>query len=168
MSGKTYDYLIVGAGFAGSVLAERFANHGRKKVLLIDKRHHIGGNAFDYYDKNGILVHKYGPHIFHTNSKRIFDYLSKFTEWRFYEHRVKTYIRGEYLPFPININTVNRLYNLRLSDSDEFDTFLATLSTKREAILSIEDYVVSKVGQESRGSLRLFLAFRSQLYLNFD
>jgi len=148
MSGRTYDYLIIGAGFAGSVLAERLANSGNIRILLIDKRPHIGGNAFDHIDKNGILIHKYGPHIFHTNSERIYNYLSRYTEWRFYEHRVKTYVREKYLPFPININTVNSLYNLHLSDSGEFDTFLASLLTKREAILSIEDYVVSKVGQE--------------------
>jgi len=92
MSGRTaraaFDYLIVGAGFAGSVLAERLASSSRKRVLLIDKRPHVGGNAYDHYDDAGILVHKYGPHIFHTNSRDVFQYLSRFTEWRPYQHRV--------------------------------------------------------------------------------
>lgn len=148
MSGRTYDYLIIGAGFAGSVLAERLAKCGNKRVLLIDKRPHIGGNAFDHLDKNGILIHKYGPHIFHTNSKRIFNYLSRYTEWRFYEHRVKAYVGKEYLPFPINIETINKIYNLNLSTSTEFDSFLATLSEKRKDNISIEEYVISHFGQE--------------------
>ena len=83
-----FDYLIVGAGFAGSVLAERLASQAGKRVLLVDRRTHIGGNAYDHYNDDGILIHQYGPHIFHTNSERIFDYLSQFTEWRPYEHRV--------------------------------------------------------------------------------
>ena len=83
-----FDYLIVGAGFAGSVLAERLASKAGKKVLIIDQRTHIGGNAYDYYNKEGILIHKYGPHIFHTNSREVFEYLSQFTGWRQYEHRV--------------------------------------------------------------------------------
>jgi len=84
-----FDYLIVGAGFAGSVMAERLAVDAGKKVLIIDKRPHIGGNAYDHYDEAGILVHKYGPHIFHTNSKPVFEYLSKFTDWYPYQHRVR-------------------------------------------------------------------------------
>src|SRR5690348_4180934 len=83
-----FDYLIVGAGFAGSVIAERLASQANKKVLLIDKRNHIGGNAYDHYNVDGILIHKYGPHIFHTNSREVFEYLSQFTQWRPYEHRV--------------------------------------------------------------------------------
>src|SRR5437588_7575598 len=83
-----FDYLIVGAGFAGSVLAERLARVLNKRVLLIDKRNHIGGNAYDRYNEDGLLVHTYGPHIFHTNSLQVFEYLSSFTEWRPYQHCV--------------------------------------------------------------------------------
>jgi UDP-galactopyranose mutase len=84
-----FDYLTVGAGFAGATLAQRLATHGNKKVLLVEQRLHIGGNAYDYYNQAGLLIHKYGPHIFHTNAKRVFDYLSQFSEWRPYEHRVR-------------------------------------------------------------------------------
>lgn len=110
-----YDYLIVGAGLAGSVPAERLASKANKKVLLIDKRNHIGGNTYDYYNSDGILVHKYGPHIFHTNSKEVFEYLSNFTEWRPYEHHVLASVDGQLVPIPINQNTVNALYGLNLS-----------------------------------------------------
>src|SRR5947209_13953320 len=110
-----FDYLIVGAGFAGSVLAERLASQADKKVLLVEKRNHIGGNAYDCYNEAGILVHKYGPHIFHTNSPAIFAYLSQFTQWRPYEHRVFAHVDGKQLPFPINLDTVNGLYGWHLT-----------------------------------------------------
>src|SRR5689334_5736942 len=116
-----FDYLIVGAGFAGSVLAERLATKANKKVLLIDKRNHIGGNTFDFYNDHGILVHKYGPHIFHTNSRDVFDYLSLFTEWRQYEHHVLASVDGQLVPIPINQNTVNTLYGLNLNCSEISD-----------------------------------------------
>ena len=102
---ERFDYLIVGAGFAGSVCAERLAAVGRT-VLLIDQRAHVGGNAYDYYDDAGILVHKYGAHVFHTNSEAVFNYLSRFTEWRPYEHRVLSYVDGQLLPVPINQTTL--------------------------------------------------------------
>src|SRR3954469_8703772 len=105
-----FDYLIVGAGFAGSVMAERLAADADKKVLLIDKRPHIGGNAFDHFDDSGIQVHKYGPHIFHTNSAEVFEYLSRFTEWRPYQHRVQAWVDGQLVPVPINLDTINALY----------------------------------------------------------
>ncbi len=116
-----FDYLIVGAGLAGGTLAERLAQSG-KKVLLVDKRNHIGGNTYDFYNDDGILVHKYGPHIFHTNSKDVFDYLSNFTKWRSYEHRVLASVDGMLVPVPINQNTINTLYGLQLSSAqvDEF------------------------------------------------
>src|ERR671932_1533310 len=113
-----FDYLIVGAGFAGSVLAERLARGSGKTVLLCDRRNHIGGNAYDHYDAAGILVHKYGPHIFHTNSREVFEYLSQFTEWRPYEHRVRASVDGKLLPLPINLDTINSLYGLELSALD--------------------------------------------------
>ncbi len=142
-----FDYLIVGAGYAGSVLAERLATEGNAKVLLIDKRPHIGGNAYDHHDRNGILVHRYGPHIFHTNSREVFDYLSRFTEWRAYEHRVLASVDGQLVPIPINLDTVNRLYNLRLSSS-ELEQWFAAQAEPREKIRTSEDVVVSKVGRE--------------------
>src|SRR6187401_2053226 len=112
-----FDYLIVGAGFAGSVLAERLASGSKKKVLICDKRNHVGGNAYDHYNEAGILVHKYGPHIFHTNSKEVFEYLSRFTDWRSYEHRVLASVDGMLVPIPINLNTINILYNVNISSS---------------------------------------------------
>ncbi len=144
---KSFDYLIVGAGFAGSVLAERLAAGSGKKVLLIDKRSHIGGNAYDHYDQNGILVHKYGPHIFHTNSRDVFEYLSRFTEWRPYEHRVKANVDGQLVPIPINLDTINQLYGLNLT-SFQVDEFFASMAEPREQIRTSEDVVVSRVGQE--------------------
>src|SRR5690606_16820140 len=110
-----FDYMIVGAGFAGCVLAERLASIANKKVIIVEQRDHIGGNAFDYYNHDGILVHKYGPHIFHTNSKKVFDYLSQFTTWRPYEHRVLASVDGQLVPLPINLDTINRLYGLQLN-----------------------------------------------------
>ena len=110
-----FDYLIVGAGFAGSVLAERLARTLGKRVLIVDKRTHIGGNAYDRYDDAGVLIHPYGPHIFHTNSSDVFDYLSQFTKWRPYQHRVLASVDGQLLPMPINLDTVNKLYGLNLT-----------------------------------------------------
>jgi UDP-galactopyranose mutase len=142
-----FDFLIVGAGFAGSVLAERLASMGNKKVLLIDKRNHIGGNTFDYYDHHGILVHKYGPHIFHTNSHDVFDYLSSFTEWRQYEHHVLASVDGQLVPIPINQNTVNSLYGLNLNCS-ELSDFFKSKAEKKDYIKTSEDVVISVVGKE--------------------
>src|SRR4028119_2241941 len=123
-----YDYLIVGAGFAGSVLAERLASQRGKKILIVDKRPHIGGNAYDHYNDDGILVHKYGPHIFHTNSERVWDYLSQFTQWRSYEHRVLAQVDGKLLPIPINRTTVNELYELSLLTDEECQRFFDSLA----------------------------------------
>lgn len=142
-----FDYLIVGAGFAGSVLAERLATQLNKKVLLIDKRNHIGGNAYDHYNEHGILVHKYGPHIFHTNSREVFEYLSKFTEWRSYEHRVKASVDGQLVPIPINLDTINSLYGVKLT-SFEVEQFFADRAEKLEKVRTSEDVVVSRVGRE--------------------
>src|SRR6476620_11170345 len=132
-----FDYLIVGAGFAGSVLAERLASQLNKKVLIIDKRNHIGGNAYDHYNEDGILVHKYGPHIFHTNSKDVFEYLSKFTEWRTYEHHVLASVDGQLVPMPINLDTINKLYGLNLT-SFEVEKYLRSVAEKLDVIRTSE------------------------------
>ncbi|HEV2566157.1 MAG TPA: UDP-galactopyranose mutase [Microvirga sp.] len=142
-----YDWLIVGAGFAGSVLAERLATERNERVLLIDRRPHIGGNAYDRYDDDGLLIHQYGPHIFHTNSKQIFDYLSRFTEWRFYEHRVLAEVDGMLVPIPINLDTVNKLYGLNLT-SEQLQDWFAERAEQIGEIKTSEDVVVSVVGRE--------------------
>lgn len=142
-----FDYLIVGAGFAGSVLAERLANVLGQRVLIVDKRPHIGGNAYDRYDDAGVLVHPYGPHIFHTNSEDIFEYLSQFTQWRQYQHRVLASVDGQMVPMPINLDTINKLYGLNLT-SFEVEKFLESVAEKKEEIRTSEDVVVSKVGRE--------------------
>ena len=142
-----YDYLIVGAGFAGSVLAERLARGSGKSVLLCDRRNHVGGNAYDHADAAGILVHKYGPHIFHTNSREIFEYLSRFTTWRGYEHRVLASVEGKLLPIPINLDTINRLYGLELGEN-EVEEFLATRAIKYESPRTSEEVVLSRVGAD--------------------
>ncbi|WP_240788634.1 UDP-galactopyranose mutase [Ramlibacter henchirensis] len=144
---RGFDYLVVGAGFAGSVLAERLATVLNQRVLIIDKRPHIGGNAYDRHDDNGILIHPYGPHIFHTNSADIFDYLSQFTEWRPYQHRVLASLDGQMLPMPINLDTVNRMYGLNLT-SFELEKFFESVAEKKDKIRTSEDVVVSKVGRE--------------------
>jgi UDP-galactopyranose mutase len=143
-----YDFLVVGAGFAGAVVAERMARGLGKKVLLVDRRRHIGGNAYDHCNEHGILVHKYGPHIFHTNSEEVFVYLSQFTEWRPYEHRVLASVDDKLVPIPINLDTVNQLYALNLSSSDEMATFLDSKAEKRSSIRTSEDAVVARVGND--------------------
>ncbi len=142
-----FDYLIVGAGFAGSVLAERLATQAHQSVLLIDRRSHVGGNAYDYYDEHGILIHKYGPHIFHTNARMVFEYLSRFTHWRPYEHRVLTSVDGRLLPFPINRNTLNQLYHMQL-DSTQFAAFLAHKAIPLPSVRTAKDLIISQVGVE--------------------
>lgn len=110
-----FDYIIVGSGLAGSTIAERIANVLNKRVLIVEKRNHIGGNCFDVKDENGIIVHKYGPHLFHTDNKKVFDYLSNFTEWQLYHHKVLAFIDGKKVPIPFNFNTLERLFPLNLA-----------------------------------------------------
>jgi UDP-galactopyranose mutase len=142
-----FDTLVVGAGFAGSVLAERLANVLGQRVLIVDKRPHIGGNAYDRHDDAGVLIHPYGPHIFHTNSADIFEYLSQFTDWRPYQHRVLASVDGQQLPMPINLDTVNRLYGLNLT-SFEMQGWLDSVAEKVDRVETSEDVVVSKVGRD--------------------
>jgi len=143
-----YDYLIVGAGFAGAVMAERLASQLNKKVLIVEKRNHIGGNAYDEYDEHGILVHRYGPHIFHSNSKKVFDYLSHFTEWIKYEHKVLASLNGELYPIPINKITLNKLYNLNLKSDEDVIAYYESVREKRNPILTSEDIIVNQVGYD--------------------
>jgi UDP-galactopyranose mutase len=147
-NGGRYDYLIVGAGFAGSVLAERLASQHGARILLIDRRPHIGGNAYDEPNEAGILYHKYGPHIFHTNSEQVFEYLSQFTEWRPYEHRVQALVRGKLVPIPINRTTLNELFSLDLKTDEEAADYLASRAEPVEEIKTSEDVVINAVGRE--------------------
>jgi UDP-galactopyranose mutase len=142
-----FDYLVVGAGFAGATIAERLAAHAGKTVLICDKRPHIGGNAYDHYDEAGILVHKYGPHIFHTNSRDVYEYLSQFTEWRPYQHRVLACVDGQLLPIPINLDTVNRMYGTNYT-SFELEKFFTSVAEPAAQVRTSEDVIVSKVGRE--------------------
>ena len=142
-----YDWLIVGAGIAGSVLAERLAAERGERVLVVDRRPHIGGNAYDHLDAAGLLVHRYGPHIFHTNSRAVFDHLSRFTEWRPYQHRVLGRVDGRLVPIPINLDTINKLYGLDLT-SAELEAWFASRAEPVNPVRTSEDVVVSKVGRE--------------------
>jgi len=148
-AGKPFDYLIVGAGFAGSVLSERLSSQLGKTVLLIDRRPHVGGNAYDEHDAAGVLMHRYGPHIFHTNSDEVAEYLSQFTRWRPYEHRVLASVKdGLLTPMPINRTTLNMLYGLDLKTDEEAAAFLASRAEPVEKVRTSKDVVVSAVGRE--------------------
>ncbi|MCA3225484.1 MAG: UDP-galactopyranose mutase [Burkholderiales bacterium] len=141
-----HDVLVVGAGFAGAICARELATAGAQ-VLLIDRRPHIAGNAYDHLDEHGVLVHRYGPHIFHTNSEKVFDYLSRFTDWRAYEHRVLALVEGQLLPIPINRSTINRLYGLDLDEGGVAE-FLERVREPRATIRSSEDVVLASVGRD--------------------
>jgi UDP-galactopyranose mutase len=146
--GRRYDYLVVGAGFAGSVLSERLASQHGARVLLIDRREHVGGNAYDEPNEAGILYHKYGPHIFHTNSEQVWNYLSQFTEWRPYEHRVRAIVRDKLVPIPINRTTLNELFGLDLKTDEEAAEYLASRAEPVDEIRTSEDVVINAVGHE--------------------
>jgi UDP-galactopyranose mutase len=138
--------LVVGAGYAGSVCARELAGAGWK-VLVIDRRNHIAGNAFDELDAHGVLVHRYGPHIFHTNAERIWKWLSKYTDWRAYEHRVRGVVNGREYPFPINRDTLNALYGLDLDDEGA-EAFFERVREPREPVRTSEDVVLNSVGRD--------------------
>jgi len=145
---RDYDVLVVGAGFAGAVIAERLASQAGKRVLVCDRRPHIAGNAYDHHDEAGILVHKYGPHIFHTNAARVVAYLSQFTEWHPYSHRVLAQVDGKLLPMPISRATVNELYGLDLRDDEACAAYFASVAEPVAHVRTSEDIVVSKVGRD--------------------
>ncbi len=141
-----YDYLIIGMGFSGITLANKLANDGNK-ILIIDKRNHIGGNSYDYYNIDGILIHKYGPHIFHTNSEQIWEYLSQFTSWYFYTHKVLAQVDNIKVPIPINKTTINKLYGLALNE-EEMQKFYDNVKISISEIKNSQDVVLSKVGKD--------------------
>lgn len=144
---SSFEYIVVGAGFAGAVIAERLASQLGKTVLVIDKRSHVAGNAYDFYNADGLLVHQYGPHIFHTSSDEVVKYLSAFTTWRPYSHSVKAWVNGQLLPIPINLDTINQLYDLSL-DSAGMKQFIASRVEQKQSIRTSEDIVVSRIGRE--------------------
>ncbi|MDP9169474.1 MAG: UDP-galactopyranose mutase [Acidobacteriota bacterium] len=142
-----FDYLVVGAGFAGAVAAERMARLFGKRVLIVDRRPHIAGNAYDCHDASGVMIHRYGPHIFHTNSAEVYQYLSAFTKWRPYEHRVLASVDGKLVPIPINLDTVNQIYGLKLT-SDQLEGYFASVAEPRAQIKTSEDVVLNRVGRD--------------------
>lgn len=142
-----YPYVIVGAGIAGITVAQQLANKYDQPILLIEKRNHIGGNIYDCFNDDGILIHQYGPHIFHTNHKHVYDYLSRFTKWNDFQHRVLTYVDGNYLPMPISLETLNQLYHLNLS-ADDMKAFIEKRCERIEHIQTSEDVALSKAGRD--------------------
>ncbi len=142
-----FKYVVVGAGLAGLTIAERIANVLDEKVLVIEKRNHIGGNVYDSYNEDGILIHNYGPHIFHTNDVEVFNYLSKFTQWNVFWHRVLSYVDGNLVPMPISVETINKLYNLKLS-TDDVEEFLAKKAINVPEVKTSKDVAISKVGTD--------------------
>ncbi|WP_235981499.1 UDP-galactopyranose mutase [Novosphingobium aerophilum] len=148
LQGPAYDVMVVGAGFAGAVMAERLASQAGKRVLVVDRRPHVAGNAYDCRDAAGLLIHQYGPHIFHTNSADVFDYLSRFTEWRPYEHRVLASVGDRLVPIPINRTTINALYGLSLDTDEAAAAFLASRAEPVSVVRTSEDVVISAVGRE--------------------
>jgi UDP-galactopyranose mutase len=147
MPSEMYDFLIVGAGFSGLVLAERLSSQLGKRCIIVEKRDHIGGNAYDEYDRAGVLVHRYGPHYFRTNAPRIVEYLSRFTRWHPVEYEIRSYVDGAYWQFPINLNTFEQLIG-RASTSDEFAAHLEAVRVPIAAPRDSEEVVVSQVGWE--------------------
>src|SRR5688500_7273267 len=142
-----YDYVIVGAGLSGCVFAERISSQLNKTVLIVDTRDHIGGNCYDYYNADGILIHKYGPHWFHTNNEGVFKYLSKFTTWRRHDHKVRSCIDGKLYPFPINMDTVNSLYGFNLKSPEAVESFYDSVRIKEITMpQNAEEAVLSQVG----------------------
>ncbi len=140
-----FRYIIAGAGITGLTIAERIANVLGDDVLVIERDRHIGGNCYDFYDDAGLLIHKYGPHIFHTSDKEVWDYLSEFTDWRLYQHKVLTFVDGQMLPLPICAETINRLFGLRLAHN-EIDAFLDSIREADRPVNNSEDVVLKNAG----------------------
>jgi len=143
-----FDVIVIGAGISGAVLAERYANVLNKKVLIIEKREHIGGNCYDFYNQDGLLVPKYGPHFFHTSFEDVWEYVSRFTEWHPYEHRVLSCVDGRLVPIPVNIKTVNQLFNLNIQSEMEMKKWLAEKTEKIADPINSEESALARVGRD--------------------
>lgn len=145
---KKFDYLVIGAGISGCVIAERLASVG-KKVLIIDKRNHIGGNCYDFYDDAGVLIHKYGPHLFRAKSEEVIEYFSEFTEWILHNYKVKARIKNKLYSFPINRRTFEQFFNKEFSSENELKSFIESLRDKSiSEPKNAEEQIVQKVGKE--------------------
>lgn len=142
-----YPYVIAGAGLAGLTVAERIANEKGEKVLIVEKRSHIGGNIYDSYNEDGILIHNYGPHIFHTNDREVYYYLGQFTKWNDFWHRVLTQVDGNLIPMPITLETINRLYHMEMTP-EEMEKFIEKRAVPIEEIKTSRDVALSKVGED--------------------
>jgi UDP-galactopyranose mutase len=142
-----FDYLIVGAGLSGCVLAERIASQVGKKVLLVEKRDPIAGNCYDFYNEDGIFVQQYGPHYFRINNRKVFDYLTQFTKWHYHQYRILAFVDGELMPLHINLKTGNKIYGLNLS-SFELEKFFEKVRRPIKKIRTSEGMVVAQVGIE--------------------
>ena len=142
---QSFDFLIVGSGFAGAVLAERLASQAGKRCLVVERRTHIGGNAFDYTDDAGVLLHRYGPHYFRTNSDRIVAYLSQFTDWHRVDYKILSWTDGRFWQFPINLNTFEQLLG-RPSSTQEMEDTLAKWRVPIDEPRNSEEVIVSQVG----------------------
>lgn len=145
---KDFNYIVIGAGISGSTIAERIANELKKPVLVIDKRNHIGGNCYDYYDQSGILVPKYGPHFFHTSNKKVFKYISQFTKWKKYQHKARAYVKGRLVPVPVNINTINILFKENIKNEKEMLNWLRKEQIKIKNPKNSEEVALSRVGKK--------------------
>lgn len=148
MNNNSYDILIVGAGITGAVLAERFASQSQKRVLIIDKREHIGGNCYDYTDENGIMMNKYGAHLFHTNFQDVWNYVNEFCEWQRWNHRVLGFVEGKLVNIPVNINSVNDLCGTNITDQNEMDQWLKKVQIKHDPIRNSKEKAESQVGSD--------------------
>jgi UDP-galactopyranose mutase len=143
----TYDVIVVGSGISGATIAERYAKVLDKKVLVIEKRDHIGGNCYDFHDPAGILVSKYGAHLFHTNDDFVWQYLQQFSEWKPYTHKVLSFVDGKLVPVPVNIKTVNLLFNLNIKTEEEMKTWLSKQVAHIENPANSEELALSRVGK---------------------
>lgn len=141
--------VIVGAGLSGLTLAERWAKIAKRKVILIEKRPYIGGNCYDFFDKNGILVSKYGPHVFHTNKEKVWNYVQKFAKWEKYEHRVLSLVKNRLVPIPVNIKTINDLYGTNLENGQEMKKWLETVKVKtNKKNGNGEEVIIKRLGRK--------------------